>query len=166
MGELPGGQPSTSSGATEAAGPQSSGKPFILSAGLPPVPYKLVARILKGEFIDMEELLWDNLEAQRRASVVAQVGAAAASNAKSRREVPDLMSWVQCFGTYIAVVTSQFPHRIKELLAYQTLIVLESDHTEEQCALYSPRGSRLQHRGGWGQSRCWGSRVTPRSQAG
>ena len=194
-GELPGGRPSTSSGATGAAGPQSSGKPFILSEGLPPVPCKLVARILKGEFIDMAELLRDNLEAQRRASAVAQVGAAAASNAKSRREVPDLMSWVQCFGTYIAVVTSQFPHRIKELLAYQTLIVrearrcggrgwlaydshfrqqvvgneaadwsrlnqslyavtfitqgdrdrtrscvvcLESDHTEEQCALYSP----------------------------
>ena len=195
VGELPGSQPSTSSGATEAAGPQLSGKPFILSEGLPPVPYKLVARILKGEFIDMAELLRDNLEAQRRASAVAQVGAAAASIAKSRREVPDLMSWVQCFGTYIAVVTSQFPHRIKELLAYQTLIVreawrcggrawlaydshfrqqvvgneaadwsrlnqslyavtfitqgdrdrtrscvvcLESDHTEEQCALYSP----------------------------
>ena len=40
----------------------------------------------------MAELLRDNLEAQRRASAVAQVGAAAASNAKSRREVPDLMS--------------------------------------------------------------------------
>ena len=194
-GELPRGHPSTSSGATGAAGPQSSGKPFILSEGLPPVPCKLVARILMGEFIDMAELLRDNLEAQRRASAVAQVGAAAASNAKSRREVPDLMSWVQCFGTYIAVVTSQFPHRIKELLAYQTLIVrearrcggrgwlaydshfrqqvvgneaadwsrlnqslyavtfitqgdrdrtrscvvcLESDHMEEQCALYTP----------------------------
>ena len=194
--ELPGaGQPSTSSGATEAGDPQSSGKPFILSEGLPPVPYKLVAKILKGEFIDMAELLRDNLEAQRRASAVAQPGATGASNAKSRREVPDLISWVQCFGTYMAVITSQFPHRIKELLAYQTLIVrearrcggrgwlaydshfrqqvvgneaadwsrlnqslyavtfitqgdrdksrscvvcLESDHTEEQCALYSP----------------------------
>ena len=222
-GELPGGHPSTSSGATGAAGPQSSGKPFILSEGLPPVPCKLVARILKGEFIDMAELLRDNLEAQRRASAVAQVGAAAASNAKSRREVPDLMSWVQCFGTYIAVVTSQFPHRIKELLAYQTLIVrearrcggrgwlaydshfrqqvvgneaadwsrlnqslyavtfitqgdrdrtrscvvcLESDHTEEQCALYSLRGSRRQHRGGRGQSGWWGSLVIPSSPPG
>ena len=113
--ELPGaGQPSTSSGATEAGDPQSSGKPFILSEGLPPVPYKLVAKILKGEFI---ELLRDNLEAQRRESAVAQPGATGASNAKSWREVPDLISWVQCFGTYMAVITSQFPHRIKELPA-------------------------------------------------
>ena len=114
-GELPGGQPSTSSAATEAADLKSSGKPFILSEGLPPVPYKLVARILKGEFIDIAELLRDNLEAQRRASAVAQHSS---TPAKSRREIPDLMSWVQWLDTYIAVVTSKFPHRIKELLAY------------------------------------------------
>ena len=110
VGELPRGQPSTSSGATEAAGPQLLGKSFILKEGLPPVPYKLVARILKGESIDMAEHLRDNLEAQRLAPVVAQLGATAASNAKSRREVPDLMSWVQCFSTYIAVVTSHYSY--------------------------------------------------------
>ena len=31
-------------------------KPFILSEGLPPVPAKIVTRILRGEFIDMAEL--------------------------------------------------------------------------------------------------------------
>ena len=41
-------------------------KPFLLSEGLPPVPGKLVARILKGDFVDMAELLRDNLEAQRK----------------------------------------------------------------------------------------------------
>ena len=113
---------------------------------------------------------------------------------KHRREIPDLLSWVQCFGTYIAVVTSKCPEQVRHLLAYLTLIVweacrcggrgwlaydsyfsqqvvgddsadwsklnqslyavtfiaqgnrergrscaicLESDHTEEQCALYS-----------------------------
>ena len=30
-------------------------KPFILSEGLPPVPSRLVARILRGEFVDMAE---------------------------------------------------------------------------------------------------------------
>ena len=44
----------------------SANKPFILSEGLPPVPYKLTARILRGEFVDMAELLRDNLEAQRQ----------------------------------------------------------------------------------------------------
>ena len=35
-------------------------RPFV---GLPPVPHKLMARILRGGFVDMAELLYDNLEA-------------------------------------------------------------------------------------------------------
>ena len=42
---------------------------FILSEGLAPVPSKLVAKILKGEFVDMAKLMRDNLEAQRRGSL-------------------------------------------------------------------------------------------------
>ena len=34
--------------------------------GLPPVLTKLVARIQRGEFVDMAELLWDNIEVERR----------------------------------------------------------------------------------------------------
>ena len=84
-------------------------KPLILSEGLPPVPHKLAARILCGEYMDMAELMRDNLEAQRRA------GAASSSTPPTPRS-----------RTYMAVVTSKFPHRIKELLAYQTLIVREA----------------------------------------
>ena len=104
------------------------GKPFILSEGLPSVPHKLVARILRGEYIDMADLLRDNLEAQRRCTSQSSgsppLGAAPTS--RGRREIPDLLSWVQCFGTYIAVVTSQNPERMRQLVAYQTLIVREA----------------------------------------
>ena len=40
--------------------------------------------------------------------------------------VPDLLSWVQCFGTYVAIVTSKKPEKMRQLLAYQTLIVREA----------------------------------------
>ena len=40
--------------------------PFILSEALPVVSAKLVRRILRGEYIDMAELLKDNMEAERR----------------------------------------------------------------------------------------------------
>ena len=40
--------------------------PFILGEALPLVPAKLVKRILRGEYIDMAELLKDNVEAERR----------------------------------------------------------------------------------------------------
>ena len=51
-----------------SAGVKQLEKPFILSEGLPPVPYKLASKILRGEYIDMAKLLRDNLEAQRRAA--------------------------------------------------------------------------------------------------
>ena len=45
---------------------------------------------------------------------------------RNRREVPDLLSWVQCFGFYTAIVVSAYPERMKQLIAYQTLIVREA----------------------------------------
>ena len=36
-------------------------RPFILSEGLPLVPHKLVSQIWRGEYVDMAELLRDNL---------------------------------------------------------------------------------------------------------
>ena len=101
-------------------------KPFLLSEGLPPVPAKLVGRILKGNFIDMAELLRDNLEAERRGVFQDSAGSSSSSHGRTRREVPDLLSWVQCFGLYTAVVGSQHPDRALKLLAYQTLIVREA----------------------------------------
>ena len=39
---------------------------FILSEALPVVPDKLVKQIQKAEYVDMEELLKDNMDAERR----------------------------------------------------------------------------------------------------
>lgn len=44
----------------------------------------------------------------------------------SRREVPDLISWVQCFGVYAAVVANKHPDRTQQLLAYQMMVVREA----------------------------------------
>ena len=40
--------------------------------------------------------------------------------------MPDLLSWVQCFGTYMAIIASKHPSRVRQFLAYQTLIVQEA----------------------------------------
>ena len=49
---------------TKGSGEEATAQPFVLSDGLAPVPAKLVARILRGKFVDMAELLRDNLEVQ------------------------------------------------------------------------------------------------------
>ena len=91
--------------------------PFVLNEGLPAVPAKLVRKIQKGSYVDMEELLRDNMELCRR-------GEDDKSNSKSnRRSVPDILSWVACFGLYASIVAEKYPHGVKELWAYQTLLV-------------------------------------------
>ncbi len=99
--------------------------PFVLSEGLAPIPAKLVAKIQRGEFVDMAEFLRDNLEAIRRGALSDQLTVPHQPR-RNRREVPDLLSWVQCFGTYMAVITAKHPERIRQLLAYQTLVVREA----------------------------------------
>ena len=44
----------------------------------------------------------------------------------NRREVPDLLSWVQCFGMYAAVLCSSYPDKVQQLYAYQTMTVREA----------------------------------------
>ena len=105
--------------------------PFKMGDGLPAVPPKLVAKIRRGEFVDMAELLKYNLEADRRRTI--QGGAAATAmlwiagkSAGTRREVPDILSCVQCFSTYACVLGDAFPQKARELWAYRCLMVREA----------------------------------------
>ncbi len=100
---------------------------FFLSEALPVVPAKLVRRILRAEYVDMAELLKDNMEAERRRW--QQEGASSQGpfmGRVTRREIPDVLSWLQCFTTYAAVVTARYPEKTRELLAYQAMIISEA----------------------------------------
>ena len=118
--------PSTGSVAVFGADWETAAGPFVLGEGIPPVPAKVVAQIWKGEYIDMADLLRDNLEADRRRAT-AQRGAQQQGQAKATRlEVPDLLSWAQCFSEYVGVAAEKHPHRVKQLLAYQATILREA----------------------------------------
>lgn len=75
--------------------PSTSVSPFILSEGLSPVPAKLVAKIQKGDYVDMAELLCDNMEWECRQWTPDSFGSKGGT--ASRREVPNLLSWITCF---------------------------------------------------------------------
>lgn len=106
--------------------PKGDSPPFTLGEGLPPIPAKLVAKILKGEYVDMAELLRDNMEAERRHTRSQSGETNNNGNTSARREIPDLLSWIQCFGMYTAVVASRSPERMQPMLAYQTMMVREA----------------------------------------
>lgn len=61
---------------------------FVLSEALLVVPAKLVHRILQAEYIDMS----------RNNGSRKEEGA----GRQARQEVPDILSWLQCFGLYAA----------------------------------------------------------------
>ena len=48
---------------------------FSMGDGLPPVPAKVVEKILSGQFVDMAELLRDNLEVERRCNTTESASA-------------------------------------------------------------------------------------------
>ena len=102
--------------------------PFVLNEALPVVPAKQVRKnlILKGEILDMCELLKDTIEAERRRSLSASTYIPESLFRGNMREVPDLLSWLQCFSLYAGEVINQYPEKAKDLFAYQALIIYEA----------------------------------------
>ena len=97
---------------------------FSLAEHFPPVPPKLVQKIQAGEFVDLAELLPDNMEMVRRASIEGQ-----GQSQRQLRRVVNLLTWVQRFSTYAAILGEAQPHRSRDLLAYMRLIVREANVT-------------------------------------
>lgn len=88
------------------------------------VPAKLVKQIRKGEFMDMAELLKDNMDAERRAA--AESSLPLMMGRASKREIPDILSWLMCFSSYAAVVSRDHPKKVRKLWAYQAIMIAES----------------------------------------
>ena len=107
-----------------AGGKKAPPAGLSIGAGLPPVPQKLVAKIQSGEFVDMAELLPDRMGLSAARNDLATDEKEGKQGSKSkRRQVTNILEWVQCFSIYMAVVSEKHPDRIKDLLGYQALIV-------------------------------------------
>ena len=103
------------------------GSPFILSKALPVVTPKLVKRIIKGEYVDMAELLNDNMEAEwRRALMESEISPYVSQHRPGCRKVPDILSWLHRFSLYAAVVCCSHPTKAKQLWAYQAMMINEA----------------------------------------
>ena len=93
-----------------------------MGPGIPPVSPKLVAAIVSGEFIDFALLLEDHVDPDAPSfSVIADQ--LVIRPAKRRKEITDILSWMQAFSVYTLVLTSYWPARIADLLKYQLLIM-------------------------------------------
>ena len=96
---------------------------FHIGADFVPIPHRLVSRIQVGEFIEMRDLLADNISLHNQMEDFhGHIWPSTPAHLRPRlREVPSLSSWVYCFCAYIAVLTPDA--RTQELLAYCRLII-------------------------------------------
>ena len=98
--------------------------PLFLSVLFPPIPEKLVTKIRAGSFVDMQELLPDNM------ALLKQLENLQSDKAKSKaklREVKTLSSRLYCFLAYIAVATPD--KHTRDLLTYARLVMREALRT-------------------------------------
>lgn len=118
----------TLQGAGELKTPTASQQLVSVGMGLPSLPRKMVDRIRANEYVDFAELppargkgrpMSQAMEGQ---VIVVQ----AADLLQSRRVIPDLATWSQCFALYVAVLAPHQPARLLELMSYQSLIAKAS----------------------------------------
>ena len=110
--------------------PQTSPLPLtaglVLSPAAEPIPRKLVDKVQSGQFVEMRELLSDNislvhqLESIQGFSPLNLLGA----TRPRLREITSLSTWIYCFLGYVAIRTSDPTAR--DQLAYARLIVREA----------------------------------------
>ena len=110
--------------AESRTGSKSTGTPKLPSGvfmgdGLSPVPAKLVAKIQRGEFVDMGELLPEFNVGSREEDGASRTDV----RPRRSRSVTDILSWLQCYGTYVSVLAPSQPELIPELMAYMSLII-------------------------------------------
>ena len=100
----------------------------MLGVGLPALPRKLVDKIEAGEYIDLTELPPARGNSQSiLPAVEGQVLVVQAVDLlQSRRVIPDLATWLQCFAIYAAVIAAKQPSCLPDLLACMSIIAKAS----------------------------------------
>ena len=107
------------------SGPLQSARMHVqVGTGLASMSARLVEDIKANKFVDFSELPpakgkgSQTLQALEGQVVVVQ----ATELIQTRRIIPDLATWSQCFALYVAVIAQSQPERVPELMAYQSLI--------------------------------------------
>ena len=100
---------------------------FSLSPATEPIPQKLVDKIRSGQFVEMRDLLTDNISLmQQLESFSGQYSLPSLPGVlrPRMREVTSLASWMYCFLAYVAI--RSVDPTTRDMLAYARLIIREA----------------------------------------
>ena len=107
-----------------------------------------MTQILAYQFTEMADLLPDNLGNPTSGTLFPYrklLDCAHDKHAVAKTsDFHDILTWVECFNSYIAVITSFRPERARDLLAYMTLIIHIAKQFPGRCWYNYDRGFRLQ----------------------
>ena len=101
-------------------------QPFVVGPGYSPIPYKVVATIVAGKYLNLADLLPDNNARPDDHKPQLFFDGRLALTAPSRvnkRQITDLVDWIEALSIYTLILISYFPHRWRDLTAYKLLII-------------------------------------------
>ena len=108
-------------------GPPICSRPgLILSPACDPIPQSFVQRVQSGQFVEMWDLLADNIALMSQLSSLHGTVPLSLTTMQRTRlwEVLSLVSWMYCFAAYVAIWTPDIWTR--QMLAYVRLIIREA----------------------------------------
>ena len=102
----------------------SVGKAFVVGPGYAPIPGKLVAKITSGAFIELADLLAENIRVQEAEPRSYLDGKLLDAPAKKRVvEINDILTWIQAFTIYQWIFSSTYPFRWQDTTQCKLLII-------------------------------------------
>ena len=100
-------------------------QPFVVGPGFSPIPAKYVTHILAGKYVDLSDLLPLNnalVEPEPQVFLDGRVLSISAPK-KNKRQIDDIVSWMEAFSIYCLILASSFPQRWPDLMRYKLLIL-------------------------------------------
>ena len=97
-------------------------KPFVVSPGYSPIPEKLVSKIKTGQFVDLADLLPENVKAQDSEPQTYLDGDLLMSTKKKVWEITDIITWQEAFTVYVWIFCCTHPSRWQDMTQYELLI--------------------------------------------
>ena len=98
-------------------------KPFVVGPGYSPILEKLVTKIKAGQFVDLADLLPENVKAQDSEPQTYLDGKLLVSTKKRVREITDVVTWVEAFTVYMWIFCCTHPSRWHDVTQYKLLIL-------------------------------------------
>ena len=110
-----------------ASPPQHPHLPSYISNKISALPKKLKDSILAWEYVDLSELLPEQLRINSSSASSKEVLVIPESSwdtrRRKKRQITDIATWIEVFSTYTLVLVSLFPEYLPHLVSYQLTIV-------------------------------------------